>query len=810
MISLTCMDVATFSDTTEAAREACARIAPAWPLDRSIAVNPYWKLRTRSFAQVAQEMHRFAGSRMAMPLSFYKTLWASGAIARADLQSAMRESGNVFSMPDLLASLNAAETGCSPLPLLSDALDLGRDPEHQVLWREHITTQISQCCASFFDEVQADWRPDGEASLYRYWRATVSEDRGASLLMGDERWRRRAALLPENPDALLEEAVKQFALSPDQVLPWFVTALYRVSGWAAWCAYLEWQARLAAEEKPCFQRDLLAIRVAWEVLLVDGDTSLRSSLSTWQLQWHSAMNTPRSPEVRMAEVWQRAQELAYARQLFEALSGPPLPKGTTPRLQAVFCIDVRSEVLRRHLERRSPECQTLGFAGFFGVPMAYRAAGAETAVPHLPGLFASAYTAKESTGSELGDAQHHASARQQAQQTAWRSWHMRQPASSFNLVETEGPLKLATLLKCSLSGKWMANDGARPDASATLTLHAPLAERIGIAGRFLRATGLSSGMAPTVLVVGHGSETTNNPMAAALDCGACGGQTGLPNARVLCALLNDGEVREGLRKDGINVPEATVFVPALHNTTVDRVTVHPGKGVAWNEQDAAYCVSLLEEACAGAREERAARFPGAVDRASALHKARRRSSDWAEVRPEWGLADNASLIVGRRDHTRGLHLQGRSFLHEYDAALDSDGSMLAQILGGPMIVTNWINMQYFASCVDPHRFGSGNKTLHNVVGGHIGVFEGNGGDLRIGLARQSVHDGTAWRHTPLRLIVVIYAEKQRIESALQTQPMAMDLVNGRWLHVYAASNTGFEHVYPGTKLMAVTRKSPSA
>ncbi len=55
------------------------------------------------------------------------------------------------------------------------------------------------------------------------------------------------------------------------------------------------------------------------------------------------------------------------------------------------------------------------------------------------------------------------------------------------------------------------------------------------------------------------------------------------------------------------------------------------------------------------------------------------------------------------------------------------------IMTAPMVVTNWINLQYHASTVDPTRYGSGNTMLHNVVGGRIGVFEGNGGDLRIGM-----------------------------------------------------------------------------
>jgi LytS/YehU family sensor histidine kinase len=44
-----------------------------------------------------------------------------------------------------------------------------------------------------------------------------------------------------------------------------------------------------------------------------------------------------------------------------------------------------------------------------------------------------------------------------------------------------------------------------------------------------------------------------------------------------------------------------------------------------------------------------------------------------------------------------------------------------------MVIAHWINMQYFASTVDNPRFGSGNKTLHNVVAGRLGVFEGNDG-----------------------------------------------------------------------------------
>ena len=72
-----------------------------------------------------------------------------------------------------------------------------------------------------------------------------------------------------------------------------------------------------------------------------------------------------------------------------------------------------------------------------------------------------------------------------------------------------------------------------------------------------------------------------------------------------------------------------------------------------------------------------------------------------------------------------------------------------------------------ASTVDNFRYGSGNKVLHNVVSGHLCAFEGNGGDLRIGLPMQSLHDGERWVHAPLRLSVFIEAPRAAIEGVLR-------------------------------------------
>ncbi len=164
---------------------------------------------------------------------------------------------------------------------------------------------------------------------------------------------------------------------------------------------------------------------------------------------------------------------------------------------------------------------------------------------------------------------------------------------------------------------------------------------------------------------------------------------------------------------------------------------------------------------------------------------RERATNWAETRPEWALADNAAFVAAPRARTRGADLHGRVFLHDYDHRLDTDRGVLTLILTAPVVVAHWINLQYLASTVDPVRHGAGNKLLHNVVGGGIGVFEGNGGDLRIGLPWQSVHDGSRLRHTPRRLSVFIEAPRAAIDAVLEAHEPVRRLVDHGWLHLLA-------------------------
>jgi uncharacterized protein YbcC (UPF0753/DUF2309 family) len=299
------------------------------------------------------------------------------------------------------------------------------------------------------------------------------------------------------------------------------------------------------------------------------------------------------------------------------------------------------------------------------------------------------------------------------------------------------------------------------------------------AAAVLKAMSLTEGHGKTVLLLGHGGQATNNPHDSAYHCGACGGYTGEVSARVLAVLLNDAEARSGLDARGVKLPEDTLFVAGLHNTTTDEVTLYDDGLPKDRAEDLRRVRDWLGAAAGIARAERAVKLPGSTPGTIAA-----RALNWAEVRPEWGLAGCAAFVAAPRGATAGKDLGGRAFLHSYDWRADDGFGTLELIITAPVVVASWISLQYYGSSVAPEVFGGGNKLIHNVVGG-IGVIEGNSGRLRPGLPWQTVHDGEKLMHEPLRLSVMIEAPRAEIAKVLERHPGVRALFDNGWLHLFA-------------------------
>ena len=512
----------------------------------------------------------------------------------------------------------------------------------------------------------------------------------------------------------------------------------------------------------------------------DADTSARDEISR--------VLSRIEPAARHA-VWLRAQERNVERRLLSQLErldpGAPL---RAPEAQLVFCIDVRSEGLRRHLEATGPY-DTLGFAGFFGVAMSVQRLEWDHHETRCPVLVSPSVRAIERcvAGPDERAAVDELLARDRmrAGTTAVHTATKYGPGAAFVMAEAAGWIAGPIAAARTLSPR-RRTDATRPATVMELETRTDsgldLDQRVFTAEAVLRTMGLTDRFAPLVVLCGHASHNVNNPHATALDCGACAGASGQDNARTVARLLNDTDVRAGLREREIDIPNTTHFAAALHDTVSDHVEILDTHDIATTHRNGlSRLVADLDEAARAQSTQRARHLPGPADRV------RSRGSDWAQVRPEWGLARNTSFIIGPRSITAGLDLDGRSFLHTYDTEHDPDGKILETIMTAPLVVAHWISSQYYFSTVDPDTFGAGDKLIHNIVA-DIGVISGEHGDLRVGLPRQSTHIGDQRHHQPVRLLAVIQAPLERIERIINDNAILTTLVGGSWIRVAGRSH----------------------
>ncbi len=497
------------------------------------------------------------------------------------------------------------------------------------------------------------------------------------------------------------------------------------------------------------------------------------------------------------------------------LATPPPP--VRPTAQVFFCIDEREESLRRHLEESAPSVETLGAAGFFGVAMHFAGIDDSLGAAFCPVVVKPAHLVGEQPHPE----DEHLYGRRKERRKLWSRLVYNRYISSRSLVRgwvstgLLGLISLAPLITRVLSPRTAGrlrrrlNEAFFPEPRTALAFkrqdqgadHPPLELDLGFTvtektervGHLLRGAGLVNNFARLVVILGHGSESLNNPHESAYNCGACGGRQGGPNARLFAAMANRPGVRAGLRAQGIVIPEDTWFIGGQHDTCSDHIELYELDAVPQTHAaDLATLQQQLDTARARNAHERSRRFEhfeDSLDPAHALMHVEERAEHLAQPRPEYGHSSNAFTFLGRRQSVKGLFFDRRSFLASYDAALDPDDTYLKRQLGAVVLVCSGIGLEYYFSTVDNEGYGCGTKLPHNITG-LLGVMNGQSSDLRTGLTWQMVEI-----HEPMRPLFIVETTPQRLEAALAANDFNMTLTRHQWIRLATLHpDTGEIHV----------------
>lgn len=679
--------------------------------------------------------------------------------------------------------------------------------------RKRANEALVDLCSSFLDRGAAKWAPKFRDQGFLYFFSTLET-------LGFAPWRkyaRQQARLVRDRLAkgesslniageILQEHLEFFGIPRDDWHQAIRSMLLELRGWAGMFRRMETHPEEAPDKATVrliefcavqcifYRSSIVPLAKATKWDDADPFKDWLNRATTYREDSHEVPTHPSAIAFENQSIGKReAMETEYMNALLHAIGTQPVEseKPITPSLQLYTCIDDRECSLRRHVEESNPKSiETFGVAGFFGIPIRFQSLDRTDEMILAPeGQRPTAVMVEEE----------------------WKEDH--QITLTFNRRRK---------LLCRLSGMW-ENFSFSPLGSLFLTAFFPLSMarlllmgfspslKYRIKDRFLNMVlpkphtdfqppflpeqaaamlartfkdlGTHNRFAPIVVILGHGSISVNNPFAAAYNCGACGGRHGGPNARLFARLANDPQVRKHLLQDhNIDIPDSTIFIGGLHNTTAETVEFFDVETLPATVNSQFLIIQqILAHALGLNALERCHRFLLAKNVRTpeeALLHVQNRANDAAEVRPELNHATNAAVVIGRRDLTKGRFLDRRVFLPSYDPTVDDDqGTNLEHVLAPALVVCSGINLEYLFSTVDVDHHGAGTKAPLNIVG-NIGVLQGTSGDLRPGLPSQMTE-----MHTPVRALFIIDAPSDRVEAVLARRKDLRELVRNEWVRL---------------------------
>ncbi len=714
------------------------------------------------------------GARSYLPLEDYQGMYQQGRINNAAIDWAIEHSGCTKQKQEKLRTTLFEKDDTSHYPPLSLANHGIRNA-----WLTQLEVDLNSLAhpvlfrllGNFLDQGISRWSlpKNGE----HFWDCVLRLAQNSLLPLYPLNEPEVRELLSENQDQVIKTCLQKLVGDEQLYEQYLLEMLLAHPGWSGMVNVIEQNPKALLARREISLKELIAVELAIELAFM---TKKKGSQFYGIAAFPHPVGTPLlkngaiKPKIPLhMKVWHEAMEWSLHSELLLVLKPKVIPIvdpaiKPLPEAQALFCIDDRECSLRRHLEESNPAIETLGAAGFFGIDFLYQGLDDAYPVAQCPNIIVPKHLIKEAASQPKPADKNKTGSLNNMHFTAhsmfrgWlytqtlglgyavrMAWNVFRPGSKLPNIRTLSEVDSHTHLHLLRESEEPTEDGYLLGFSFS-----EMADRVG---GLLRNIGLTQHFAPLVVIVAHGSSSVNNPHFAAYDCGACSGKPGAPNARAFAWMANHEAVRAILLERGIEIPNNTRFVAALHNTSRDEITyfdkhlleLHPAPGLPAFQK-------AMKTALQRNAKERCRWFelgPQSQSNEEAHEHVIERASSIFEPRPEYNHSNNLYAIVGRRALTRDLFLDRRAFLHSYDPQTDPQGDIMVRILSAVIPVCGGINLEYLFSRIDNSVYGAGTKLPHNVIG-LLGVANGVEGDLRTGLPSQMIEV-----HQPARLLIVV-------------------------------------------------------
>ncbi len=756
------------------------------PLKDFVHHNTLHAFQSQPFNKAIRGASEILGYNVSLKLNEYRDLYAQGRIREEILKDIIKKRKGENRLELWWDKVTTKQFEESPLPRIGKFRSNWKK-KFRVDLDSMVHPLLFRLLCSYLDQGISIWKFPVENRGFLSALRRIEKTGGISIFKS-----KRVRELIKKPRLSIKDVLDVLVGDERFFGTYIFDQQFAHSGWSGIVSSIEQFPESLIDKKKISLHDLIIIESLMEIDALD-----RQIGKDWQ---PLALAIDEEPEALFAPVtyselhevlslWQEAFEFSYYDQVFAGIQQKDKQKEVStskPSFQGFFCIDDRECSFRRYLEEIDTTCKTFGTPGFFGVEFYYKPEHGKFYTKLCPAPVTPKYLIKE-----VGSREKHTT-------DIHFSKHTHKTHSGWLISQTLGfvaAFRLFTGVFRPGAGTVAASSFRHMDKIAKLTIEhtsdhqrennlqigftiSEMADRIeGV----LKSTGLVKDFADIVYIVGHGSSTINNPHYSAYDCGACCGRPGSVNARVFSAMANNNKVRTLLRERGIEIPESTQFIGALHDTTRDEIvfydeeSLNDGNKILHQKNQKTFNNALDLNS-----KERSRRFMSIDSRLTPedIHqKIRMRSDSLFEPRPELNHATNALCIVGRRELSKGIFLDRRSFLNSFDYRVDPEGKYLLNILKAAAPVCGGINLEYFFSRVDNTKLGAGTKLPHNVMG-LIGVANGTDGDLRTGLPSQMIEV-----HDPVRLIIIVEHFNEVILNVLQRSPETFEWFKNEWVHL---------------------------